>query len=279
MESSASTRVSSDLRDRYRQVTQRLADAASSAGRDPASALLIAVTDHASPDEIRQIVQMGQIDLGESNLQQLPHRAGQLSEFLTRQRFLGRFRPRNADDPADASTADLPKVRWHLLGSVPRAQVRLVAPLVKLVHGVDNLRVAEDLHAFALRLEALADQNKEPQAPSPIELLIQVNASGRNDRSGVVPPAVLHLGQQIDTMVSLRLRGLSLALRPDDDAAAISNMCQRCAELFEDMRSARVGGASFNVLCMGNSQSIEAAVAAGANLVPVGRALFNGQSH
>lgn len=276
MDSPPSTRISADLRERYRQVTQRLADAAVASGREPASVLLVAVTDRASPDEIRQIVQLGQVDLAETNLQQLPHRAAQLSEFLTRQRFLGRFRPRNSDESSDA--APLPRIRWHLLGSVPRAQVRLVAPLVKLVHGVDNLRVAEDLHAFALRLEALADQNKEPQPPAPIDLLIQVNASGRADRAGVVPPAVLHLGQQIDTMVSLRLRGLSLALRPDDDPQAATAMCHRCAELFEEMRSARVGGAGFNILSMGNSENISAAVAAGANLVPVGRALFNGQT-
>ena len=56
----------------------------SRAGRPPGEVTLVAVTKTASMDQIREVVSMGQLDLGENRVQQLMQRAAQMSEFLDR---------------------------------------------------------------------------------------------------------------------------------------------------------------------------------------------------
>src|SRR4051812_17659647 len=92
----------SALAERLDEVRGRIAAAATKAGRDPKEVTLIAVTKTAAREQIREIVQLGVADLGESRVQQIGQRVPQLTEFLNRQRTHGE---------AGAVPA---KVRWHM---------------------------------------------------------------------------------------------------------------------------------------------------------------------
>jgi len=243
------------LKDAYQQVNGRIADAASRSGRSREDVVMVAVTKYASPDQIRHIVELGQADLGESRVQQLAQRVPQLNEFLSRKKTLAGVTAR-----ADDATPD--KVRWHMLGQLQRNKVKQVAPHVDLIHSVDSLRLAEELHNYAARLDIT------------IDILVQVNASGTTGKSGITPPAVTHLIDSIDTMMHLRPRGLMamapLSENPEDARPTFA----RTAELFADVKAAHVGGDAFNILSMGMTNDFEIAIEEGANIVRIGRALF-----
>lgn len=247
------TTSASDLRDAYRRTNDRIAAAAERSGRRRDDVLMVAVTKNALPDQIRHLVEMGHCDLGESRSQQLIQRAAQLEEFLARHRTLGR---------ATGKAATLPeKVRWHMVGHLQRNKVRQMFALVQLIHSVDSLRLAEELHSQASRLE------------QPVDVLLQVNASQEQTKHGVAAPAAQHLAEQIDTMVHLRLRGLmTMAALTDDDQTR--STFARTTEIFRDIREAGIGGQHFNVLSMGMSNDFEIAVEEGANVIRIGRALF-----
>lgn len=76
------------LKNRYTEVRQRIAQAAQKAGRSPDQIVLIAVTKHAEPDQIREIVRLGHADLGENRVQQLVQRATMLDEWIARHRAM-----------------------------------------------------------------------------------------------------------------------------------------------------------------------------------------------
>lgn len=247
------------LKDAYRRVLDNIARAAARSGRRPGDVLLVAVTKNASPDQIRTLVEMGQLDLGENRVQQLQQRVAVLDEFLARRRTLG--------TPGNPPL----KVRWHMIGHLQRNKVKQVVPLVQLIHSVDSLRLAEELHTLASRL----DRN--------VEILLQVNTSGEATKSGIeasagiAAPAVLHLAEQIDTMMHLKLRGL-MTMAPYSENPEDARPCfARAAELFHEVRSAGVCGNDFNILSMGMSGDYEIAIEEGANIVRVGRALFGEQ--
>src|SRR5688572_3517796 len=134
-------------------VRERIAGACAKAKRDPAEVTLIAVTKTAAPEQIREILQLGVGDLGESRVQVLTQRAAQVNEFFQR-------RVAHGDESVAA------RLRWHLIGHLQRNKVKPVLPLVSLIHSIDSLRLAEEIDAHA----AKAQLKKVP-------VLLQVNAS------------------------------------------------------------------------------------------------------
>lgn len=244
-----------ELRDRYRHVVDSLAAAAERSGRTADDVMMVAVTKNATPDQIRTIVEMGHRDLGENRVQHLAQRVSGLNEFLMRKRTLAGAVPRSASDTPDS-------VRWHMIGQLQRNKVKQVVPLVDLIHSVDSLRLAEELHNYGNRTDQV------------IDILIQVNASGETNKGGIAPPAVIHLADQIDTMLHLRLRGLMTMAPLTDDPEKTRPVFARVRELYEDLKSHDELGPNVTVLSMGMTNDYQVAVEEGANVVRIGRALF-----
>ena len=243
------------LREAYHQVMSRIGEASVKAGQRAQDVQMVAVTKYATPDQVRALVEMGHTDLGESKVQQLAQRVPQLNEFLARKKTLGAAVPKPAVTVPES-------VRWHMIGHLQRNKVKQVMPLVSLIHSVDSLRLAEELHSLAARQDRAVD------------ILIQVNASGEAQKTGVAAPAAIHLAESIDTMMHLRLRGFMTMAPQSDNPQDARPIFARVAEIFHDTRSEKIGGKSCNILSMGMSQDFEVAIEEGANLVRIGRALF-----
>jgi pyridoxal phosphate enzyme (YggS family) len=246
-----------NVQDAYQRVCQRIDDAAARSGRRGEDVLLVAVTKYASVDQLRALIELGHADLGENRAQQLTQRAGQLGEFLSRKRTLG---------CEDDSAAKLPeRLRWHMVGHLQRNKIKQVVPVIDLLHSVDTLRLAEDLHNFASHRDEVVD------------ILIQVNASGEESKYGIAPPAVIHLAEQISTMLHLRLRGLMTMAPYTENPEETRGVFAHTAELFDELRRQSFTGPECNILSMGMSHDFEIAIEEGANVVRVGSALFGQQ--
>ncbi len=240
------------LKERYDSVRRRIADAAVRSGRRPEEVLLIAVTKNASIDQVRELLELGHMDFGENRVQALVQRAAQVGEFVRRHRELSGSKP-----------VTLPEQpRWHMIGHLQRNKVRKMINSVRLIHSVDSLRLAEEIQVAAARRE------------TPIEVLVQVNTSGEKSKTGVAPAAAAHLVEQIDTMLNLRARGLMCMAPVVDDPEEVRPVFERCQELFDDVRSADLGGEQFDLLSMGMTGDFEVAIECGANLVRIGTAIF-----
>ena len=242
----------SPLADKLEQVRERISVAAGKAKRDPAEITLVAVTKTAAPEQIREALQLGVQDLGESRVQVLTQRAAQLNEFLARRAAHG-----------DGGFPE--KARWHLIGHLQRNKVKPVLPLVSLIHSVDSLRLAEELDTQAAKLDKR------------VPLLLQVNASEEPQKFGVAVGAAVHLAEQIDSMPNLQLVGL-MTMAPLDAAEFVLRQCfSRTREIFEEMRWHKIGGAGLRHLSMGMSNDFEMAIQEGATMVRIGTALFGGK--
>lgn len=246
----------STLEQRYTEVKQRVAEAAQRSGRSPNSVYLIAVTKFAEPEDIRELIELGHRDFGENKVQQLDQRASVINEWFERVRL----HPRLAGEHAsfDPSTP----VRWHMIGHLQRNKVRKIGDLVRLVHSVDSLRLAEEIQQVANKLDRQ------------IDVLLQVNVSGEESKQGVPIAAAAAIAEQIDTMINVRVRGLMtmapICENPEDARPHFT----RCKELFDDIRRVGIGEGHFDLLSMGMSGDYEVAIEEGANIVRVGSAIF-----
>lgn len=241
-----------EVRERYESVMAKVADAAKRSGRAADDVLVVAVTKYAAPDQIRQLLELGHQDLGESRVQQLGQRVAMTEEFLARHRSM--TSPRKVNLPE--------RVRWHMIGHLQRNKVKAVLPLVKLVHSVDSLRLAEEI------------QSRAEKDDRPAEVLIQVNASGEKSKSGVSLPAAPHLCDQMLTMSHVRVRGLMTMAPHVEDPQEVRPVFERTAEVFREMQKSGRFGEKMNILSMGMTNDFEVAIECGANVVRVGRAIF-----
>ena len=237
------------IKERYKSVKERIEQAAKRAGSDPERIHLVAVTKHASVDEVRQLIELGHVDFGENRLQHFTHLAAQIEEYEVRRKEL--------EEP------DLPNpIRWHFIGHLQRNKCRRVVPLTRLIHSLDSLRLAEELQEIAQTKDVV------------VEVLLQVNISRERQKTGIAPVAVGYLLDQLATMPNVKPRGMMCMTPIGDNPEDSKEVFTRCNELFTEMQTDPNCGGDFNILSMGMSNDFEVAIECGANIVRVGTALF-----
>jgi pyridoxal phosphate enzyme (YggS family) len=162
----------------------------------------------------------------------------------------------NRDAEAAQKAAAVPNVRWHFVGAVQSNKARSVASYADVVHSVDRSGLVDTLSKGAAN------------ATRSVDVLIQVSLDGDTKRGGAQPDDVVGLAELVEATDSLRLAGV-MAIAPlgADPAPAFA----RLALVAEQVRRVRPEA---TVVSAGMSGDLEAAVAAGANLLRVGTALF-----
>lgn len=261
------TMTLANLKERYEEVRARIAAAAGRSGRTGREVVLVAVTKTAEPDQIRELMRLGHQDFGENRVQQLVQRAAIIDEWLQRHRtMLHVSGAHSAGDELLPDTSGLSAVpaavRWHMIGHLQRNKAKKVVEVCRLIHSVDNLRAAEEIQTIAVKRD------------KPVDVLLQVNCSGERQKFGCAVPAAIHLAEQIETMLHVRLRGLMTMAAYSERAEDSRLTFVRLRELFEEIRDSGAVSPHFNILSMGMSNDFEVAIEEGSNMVRVGSAIF-----
>ncbi|UCH49607.1 MAG: YggS family pyridoxal phosphate-dependent enzyme [Betaproteobacteria bacterium] len=156
------------------------------------------------------------------------------------------------------AVSDLP-LEWHFIGPLQSNKTRPVAALFSWVHTVDRLKLAERLSAA------------RPDALAPLQVCIQVNVSSEESKSGCRREEAFELADAVARLPRLRLRGLMTIPELTSDTAL---QRQRFAALRQLKDELVARGLELDTLSMGMSDDLEAAIAEGATMVRIGRAIF-----
>lgn len=230
-------RIMTTIASRLQAVNARITAAARSAGRDPDSITLVAVSKTFPPGAIAEALRAGQRAFGENYVQECLDKIRALDE-------LGGIHGH---------------IQWHFLGPIQSNKARLVAENIDWAHGVDRLKIAEKLSAA------------RPHTLPALQICIQVNVSGEDSKSGVAPEAALVLAGQISALPRLQLRGLMAIPEPNTDSVQRRSRFRMLREIRDE---ACRKGIQMDTLSMGMSDDLEDAIAEGATVVRVGRAIF-----
>jgi PLP dependent protein len=233
-------------------IRARLAEAALRAGRAPEAVRLIAVSKGHPVEDILAAWESGQRDFGENRPAEGAHKATALAAQL-------------------AGTANASQPIWHMIGHIQRRKAPLVVQHFDVVHAVDRLSVAQKLSALAV------------EAGCTLSILLECNVSGEAGKDGYQAAgwehdAALraHLRAEAANVLALpglRLDGLMTMAPYVDDPATIRPVFASLRALRDMLREA-FPGAALPHLSMGMTNDFEIAVAEGATLVRVGRAIF-----
>ena len=157
-----------------------------------------------------------------------------------------------------AALADLP-LSWHFIGPIQSNKTAVIAEVSDWVHSIDRLKVARRL------------SEQRPDGKAPLNVLVQINTSNENSKSGVRSDAAPELLEAISELPGLRLRGLMTIPAATTHQTAQREPFRQLSELMARLSDSLP---QLDTLSMGMSGDLEAAVSEGANIVRVGTDIF-----
>ena len=168
------------IHDNLQAVKDRIARAATAAGRAPESVTLLAVSKTHPAGLIEEAYVAGQRAFGENYVQEAAEKIETLRQH---------------------------QIEWHLIGPLQSNKTRVAAGRFAWVHTVDSEKLAR-------RLSGQRSGNLPP-----LNVLVQVNVSGEATKSGVSPSEVLPMVEALKKLPRLRVRGLMAIPEPGADRA------------------------------------------------------------
>ncbi|MGF1753997.1 YggS family pyridoxal phosphate-dependent enzyme [Vibrio makurazakiensis] len=231
----------SSIQQNIKQITSQIRNAEQKCGQTPNSVQLLAVSKTKPVEAVLEAAQSGQIAFGENYVQEGVDKVKHFSE--------------------QHSTLNL---EWHFIGPIQSNKTRPVAESFDWVHTVDRSKIAQRLN------------DQRPEDLDPLQVLIQVNTSGENSKSGISEAEVFELAELISSLPNLTLRGLMSIPANVPDYQSQLNAFTQLAELNNKL-SAQYP--NLDTLSMGMSGDMDAAIEAGSTMVRIGTAIFGARDY
>ena len=171
--------------------------------------------------------------------------------------FVGENRVQQLTERYDRLERD--GLHLHFIGTLQTNKVKYIIDKVDMVESLDSPGLAREL------------QRQAEKHGRVVDVLIEINIGREPAKSGVLPEELVRA--VCGGYDRLRLRGF-MAMAPKGDAASYRRLFGEMRRLSESLWELTPGRNEPMVLSMGMSDSYRYAVAEGATLVRVGRALF-----
>lgn len=199
------------------------------------AATLVAVSKIKPAEAIQELYGMGHRDFGENYVQELVDKQARLP----------------------------PDIRWHFIGHLQSNKVKYIAPFVHLIHGIDSLKLLEEVAKQGL---------KNGRA---IGVLLQVHIADEESKFGFDEADLLSppFWERAAALKSVEIRGLMGMASFSDDQELVRKEFRGLKDLFDKLKD-QVRQDHFNILSMGMSADYKTAVSEGSNMVRIGSILF-----
>ena len=206
----------------YHQIKQEFANA---------SVTLVAVSKLKPASDIEALYKLGQLDFGENYVQELVEKQAVL--------------------PAN--------INWHFIGHLQSNKVKYIAPFVHLIHGVDSLKLLQEINKQALKNNRV------------IDCLLQIHIAKEETKFGMDAPELSDALEAAKHLPNVNIRGLMGMASFSDDQEVVASEFNYLHELFTTHH--------FNIqptaiLSMGMSADYALAIKSGSTMVRIGSLLF-----
>ena len=206
----------------YHQIIQEFANA---------SVTLVAVSKLKPASDIEALYKLGQLDFGENYVQELVEKQAVLP----------------------------PNINWHFIGHLQSNKVKYIAPFVHLIHGVDSLKLLQEINKQALKNNRV------------IDCLLQIHIAKEETKFGMDAPELSDALEAAKHLPNVNIRGLMGMASFSDDQDVVASEFNYLHELFTTHH--------FNlqptaVLSMGMSADYALAIKSGSTMVRIGSLLF-----
>ncbi|SFC10823.1 YggS family pyridoxal phosphate-dependent enzyme [Pragia fontium] len=222
-------------------VRQKIAVAAQQCDRSPEEVQLLAVSKTKPVAAIQEAIDAGQRQFGENYVQE---GVDKIAHFNT--------------------TPFANQLEWHFIGPLQSNKSRLVAEHFHWMHTLDREKIAHRLN------------EQRPADMPPLNVLIQINISDEQSKSGISLTELPQLAQQISQLPNLVFRGLMTIPAPEPDPAHQLAVFQQMTQAFNQLKSEHP---QIDTLSMGMTDDMANAIRAGSTMVRIGTAIFGARDY
>ena len=154
------------------------------------------------------------------------------------------------------------RAKWHFIGHLQKNKIKKALGLFDVIQTVDSLPLAVEI------------ARRSSEVGQVTSVLIEVNSGREPAKLGLFPEKVEEVAAGISLLPHLKVMGLMTMGPVVDSPASIRPYFAETRRLFESIARAQVPNVDMKYLSMGMSDSYKEAVAEGANMVRLGRAIF-----
>ena len=227
------------LKDNLVKVQENIVKACNDCGRNPEDVCLIAVSKTKPNDMLMEIYDCGIRQFGENYVQEMVDKVDSLPEDIT----------------------------WHMIGHLQRNKVKYVVGRAAMIHSVDSDRLAQAISQEAVKKNIVVD------------ILIEVNVAGEENKFGLKPENVEDFIREISSYEGIRIRGLMSSApfveNPEDNRTYFRQLKQLCV----DINAKNIDNINMDVLSMGMTNDYMIAIEEGATHIRVGTAIFGARDY
>lgn len=197
----------------------------------PTNITLVAVSKTKSNTSIMQAYNAGQRIFGENKVQDMVVKAHEL--------------------PLD--------IHWHMIGHLQTNKVKFIAPFVSLIHGVDSLKLLNEINKRATQNNRI------------INCLLQIHIAQEETKFGLTEMEALSLIESSKALKNVCIKGVMGMATNTKDEALIRREFASLKTLFLKLEKVT---SDLKIISMGMSSDYELAIEEGSNMIRVGSAIF-----
>ncbi len=198
--------------------------------------IIVAATKYFSKEDVLKIVDGGITHIGENYAQDLIIKYNFLKERIDK------------------------KIYWHFIGHLQKNKVRKIIDIVDFIQTLDSLELAEEINKRAKRK---------------ITCLIEVNSGREPQKSGVLPEDFFKLVDEVKKLENIKIEGVMTMGPFVENIEDIRPYFRLTREIYERLKEDKDIGKDIKYLSMGMSDTYKIAIEEGANMIRIGRKIFD----
>ena len=163
----------------------------------------------------------------------------------------------------------MPKdIQWHMIGHVQTNKVKFMAPFVSLIHGVDSLKLLQEINKQALK------NNRN------ISCLLQIYIAEEESKFGLDEAELTSLlsSNEFEELKNIKIVGLMGMATFTDSTDQIKKEFTQLKTIFEKTKALTITNCQLETLSMGMSGDYQLAIECGSTMVRIGSSIFGGRN-
>ena len=223
-----------DVAANYREIVERITQAAISRRRDPRNVKILAAAKAQDTKSVEAAITAGVVLIGENYVQE-----------------------------ANIKRRNLPaRVEWHMIGHLQRNKAKAAVEIFDVIESLDNAELARELDKEGRKRNAR------------VRALIEINIGGEETKSGVAKANAAELLRTVGRLQNVRIEGLMTVPPFRENCEETRPYFRELRQLRDELRSLKLPNVDLRELSMGMTHDYLIAVEEGATIVRIGTALF-----
>ncbi|AEW86356.1 YggS family pyridoxal phosphate-dependent enzyme [Flavobacterium columnare NBRC 100251 = ATCC 23463] len=185
-----------------------------------------------------------------------------MEAYQTGQRIFGENKIQEMTEKWEQMPKD---IQWHMIGHVQTNKVKYMAPFVSLIHGVDSLKLLQEINKQAQKNNRV------------IDCLLQIYIAEEESKFGLDEnelEEILQFIQKDNPLQNIKIVGLMGMATFTENKNQIKKEFLHLKSIFDKYKPIETSNLKFQTLSMGMSSDYQLAVDCGSTMVRIGSSIF-----